>query len=275
MFIEVDNRTLAADYIDSDLSHINNWAAKWFVTFSPAKTKSLIISTKSDLHRHPKVKSNGQVIEEVSSHTYLGLKFARNLRWGNHINDLSISARKRLNMMIPLKFKIDRKSLETMYFSFVLPTMEYANIIWGGSYNTDLDKLEKIHIDGMRLITGATAHCNITNLYTETNYMPVRNRIDKSMLIMIFKIKHGFASPYLVELLPENVFQRTNRKLRSHTKIAPIGNKFIRLELFRKSFFAIAIEKWNKLPSATSHITKLITFKKAITKDLKKPNDLY
>ncbi len=105
LFIEVDNRTSAADHIDTDLSHINNWAAQWLVTFSPTKTKSLIISTKSDLHLHPKVKLNGQEIEEVSSHTYLGLKFARSLRWGNHINDLSISARKRLNMMIPLNLK--------------------------------------------------------------------------------------------------------------------------------------------------------------------------
>ncbi len=95
------------------------------------------------------------------------------------------------------------------------------------------------------------------------------------MLIMIFKIKHDLAPPYLVELLPETTFQCTNRKLRSHTKIAPIGNKYIRLELFRKSFFAIAIEKWNKLPSTTRQITKLESFKKAITKDLKKCNILY
>ncbi len=49
--------------------------------------------------------------------------------------------------MVPLKFKLDRKSLEIMYNSFVLPTMEYANVVfWGGTYESDLSKLEKIHI---------------------------------------------------------------------------------------------------------------------------------
>ena len=44
--------------------------------------------------------------------------------------------------MIPLKFKVDRKTLETMYTAFVLPTMEYGNVIWGGTYDSDMLKLE-------------------------------------------------------------------------------------------------------------------------------------
>ena len=88
---------------------------------------------------------------------------------------------------------MNRTTLETMYFSFVIPTMEYANVVWGGSYDSNLDKLEKIHIDGMRLITGATARCGTVNLYSEMNCMSIRSRINKAMLITVFKMKHGLA----------------------------------------------------------------------------------
>ena len=64
--------------------------------------------------------------------------------------------------MTPLKFNIDRKSLETMCLSFVLPVMEYANAVWGGTYDSDMAKLECI--DAMHLVTGATARSNIPNL---------------------------------------------------------------------------------------------------------------
>jgi hypothetical protein len=74
----------------------------------------------------------------MANHKHLGLKFASNLRWNHHIHDISLNARKRLNAMISLKYKLDRYSLETMYKSFVLPTMEYASVVWGGSYDSDL-----------------------------------------------------------------------------------------------------------------------------------------
>ena len=35
--------------------------------------------------------------------------------------------------------------------------MEYANIVWGADYDSDVLKLENIHLDAMRLVTGAIA----------------------------------------------------------------------------------------------------------------------
>ncbi len=59
-------------------------------------------------------------------------------------NDVASGTRKKLNVMMPLKVKVDCVSLETMYCYFVQPTMEYANVVWGGSYDTDILKLENI-----------------------------------------------------------------------------------------------------------------------------------
>jgi hypothetical protein len=186
LFIEVDNREETAQMLNEDLENIQNWARNWLVTFSPPKTKSLIISNKKDSNLNPRVQLNGCVIDEVTTHTYLGLKFASNLRWNHHINDISIKARKRLNLMIPLKFRLDRNSLEIMYNSFVLPTMEYANVVWGGTYESDMLKLERIHIDGMRLVTGATARSNIANLYNETCWQSITEGCNNAMLVMMY-----------------------------------------------------------------------------------------
>ena len=144
LFLEVDDRITTANRLNEDLENIGTWSNKWLVNFSPSKTKSLTISNKPDAHRNPQVKLFGEFIEEVKTHKYLGLKFSHNLRWKHHIHDIALNARKKLNSMIPFKYKLDKKSLEKMYLSFVRPTMEYGNVVWGGSYDCDILKLENV-----------------------------------------------------------------------------------------------------------------------------------
>lgn len=131
LYIEVDNRDRAAALANEDLSVIDDWAKQWLVTFSPLKTKSLLISNKKDSQMNPPIYFGGHLIEEVTLHVHLGVCIASNLRWNHHIHDITLKATKRLNLMVPLKFKLDRKSLEVMYNAFVLPIMEYGNVVWG------------------------------------------------------------------------------------------------------------------------------------------------
>ena len=140
----------------------------------------------------------------MQSHVYLGVKLASNLRWNQHINDISLKARKKLNSMIPLKYKLQRKSLEIMYASFVRPTMEYAQVVWGGTYDSDMVKLERIQVDALRLITGATAQSNIAKLYEDTNFETMRCRTDAAMSSMMYKIVHRSAPNYLSDLIELN-----------------------------------------------------------------------
>jgi hypothetical protein len=44
-----------------------------------------------------------------------------------------------------LKFKVDRKSLEHMYFSYVRPILEYADVIWDNCPNYIKENLEHIN----------------------------------------------------------------------------------------------------------------------------------
>ena len=119
LFIEVDNREETARLVNEDLAAIAAWSNQWLVTFSPPKTKSLTISNKHDSHMNPQVIFKGKYIDEVTSHMYLGLHFSNNLHWKSHINEIAVKARRKLNLMAPLKMKIDRKSLEVMYNCFV------------------------------------------------------------------------------------------------------------------------------------------------------------
>ena len=56
--------------------------------------------------------------------------------------------------MRKLKFTLDRKSLETTYFSFIRPLLEHADIVWDNCTQYEVDELEKIQIEAARIVTG-------------------------------------------------------------------------------------------------------------------------
>ena len=260
LFLEIEDRAECARKIDSDLTRISNWAQQWAIQFSASKTKSLIISNKKDFHCNPTVYLNGIPIEEVKSYKYLGIHLTSNLRWNLHIDNTCLKAQKLVNMIRPLKFLLDRRSLEMIYKSFVLPVIEYGSVVWGGSYDSDLRKLDSLQIDALRIITGATARSSITALYKETNFIPISEKCKITKLIMFYKIHTGVAPYYLCDLIP-TVTNQGHYNLRSKEAI-PIP--VTRLKTFDQSFFPSTINLWNKLSSDIRNQPTLSGFKKEL-----------
>lgn len=258
LFLEVDDRKNTASLIEKDLSCIEKWAKKWQVDFSAKKTKSLIVSNKKNSSQNPPLKFLSQNIEEVKSHKYLGIVFTNNLSWNEHINAVVLKAEQKLNMLKPLKFRISRKSLETLYNAFVLPTMEYSFAVWGGTYDTNILKLERVHVEGQRLITGATKRSNIKNLYIETGFENMMQRRDYTTLAMIFKIKNNLAPLYLSNLIPPEREQQVNYNIRRRNNLT-IPNA--RIEAFRRSFFIFGSQLWNNLNQEVKNSTSKQEFK--------------
>ena len=159
-------------------------------------------------------------------------------------------------MMTPLKMKVDRHSLEVMYKSFVLPSMEYAIAVWGGTYDSDLCKLESIHVDAMRLIVGATARSNIVNVLNEMGSVNFQNRINDIALVMLFKIQKGYAPGYLTHILDSFNGQRNYNLRNSQIKVPKC-----RLETYKKSFFPRSISLWNNLSEEVQSVDSVDVFK--------------
>ena len=256
--------------MNKDLVNLDAWSKKWLMQFAPHKTKALTVSNKSKRDEHPHLKLDGVIIEEVKSFVYLGLTFSYNLRWNVHIDSISTKSRKRLSAMMPLKFKLSRGTLETMFKSFVMPILEYGITVWGGSYDSDILKLERIQIDALRLITGAPARSNIATLYQETGFDKFKDRIENRSVVMLYKIKNDLAPDYLYELLP-TVHNAARYNLRNNHNIKV---PFTRLEVFKRSFIPRSIHLWNSLTLNVRNKESLFSFKSAIF-DNDKCNILY
>ena len=70
--------------------------------------------------------------------------------------------------MRKLKFQLDRKSLQSIYFSFIRPLPEYADVVWNNCTQYESNELDKIQNEVTRIVTGATKLASIDSLHTET-----------------------------------------------------------------------------------------------------------
>jgi hypothetical protein len=273
LFIEIDDPIEAASDLNEDLSHIASWAASWLVTFSPPKTEEMIITTKTTKRVDPALTLNGTEIIKVESHKHLGLILASDLSWSEHVKSISTKANRVLNYLLPLKMKLDRKSLQTAYFSFIRPILEYGDVIWDTSKENDhtLDMLESINLNAARLVTGATARCNTAKLYEEIGWESLKDRRKKHRLIMLYKMVYQLAPQTLLDLLPNKVESRVRRNLRNKDDI---DIPFARLDSHKYSFLPSTIRDWNELSKKSRESTSVNCFKQSLGKKRKPPPPL-
>ena len=100
------------------------------MTFNPTKSESIIFSRKRIKPHHPPVLMDYIQVNEVSAHKQLGVIFSNDCTWHDHLEHIKKKAMTRVNVMRKLKFKLDRRSLQTIYISFIRPLLEYADIVW-------------------------------------------------------------------------------------------------------------------------------------------------
>ena len=205
---------------------------------------------------HPSILFDDVKVEEVETHKHLGVTFSKDLTWSNHIKNLLESSSKMLDIMRYFKYSLDRKTLETIYFTFVRPKLEYASPVWDDCNQREKDLLENFQLSAARIVTGAKKGTSHGLIYNEVCWPLLADRRMHCKLKMMHKIVHGTCPEYLTELLPNTVNSQHN--LRDRTNIRQIKT---RTEKFRKSFLPDGIRLWNELDHDIKSVADFCTFK--------------
>ena len=143
----------------------------------------MTLSRKNIKPHHPPIYMNNIAINEVEKHKHLGLTFQEDGCWNSHVECLIEKSTSRLNLMRNLKFHLSRNYLQTIYFSFIRPVLEYADIIWDNVPLYLKERLENIQIEAARIVTGATKLCSKSKLYDETGWNSLHDRRKKHKIM--------------------------------------------------------------------------------------------
>ena len=173
-----------------------------------------------------------------------------------------------------LSMTLSRKSLLTIYKSFVRPLLDYADIIYDKPYNESFkEKLEAVQYNACLAITGAIRGTSRERLYRELGLETLNNRRWSRKLFFFHKIIKGFSPSYLQKILCFRNVQHYQTRSKS-TKI--IEQIKARTKAFENSFFPYCIKEWLKLSDEIRSIESSKQFKKTILDFIRpKENSVY
>ena len=154
-------------------------------------------------------------INEVEAHKHLGLFLSNDCSWHQHISYIKNKAWARINIMRRLKYKLDCKSLESIYISFIRPLLEYGDTVWDNCTQYEKYELDKIQDEAARIATGATKLVSLTNLDKEIGWESLSKRRSNHKLTLLYKMINHLIPIYLSSLILAQVSSASRYNLRN------------------------------------------------------------
>jgi hypothetical protein len=171
-----------------------------------------------------------------------------------------------------LKHRVDRKSLECIFFSFIRPVLEYGSIIWDNCDNNDIIAIENVQLEAGRIVSGAIRGTSHNSIYEELGWEPLSKRRERHQILFFHKMVYGQCPQYLADLVPQ-------RRRNLHAYAVRNQNDFFhmrcRTEQYRQSFLPKMIRFWNSLPPETTSIVDYNAFKYKLSENKPKVNQLF
>jgi len=272
IYLSLDNPQDRTDILNSDLTKITIWAKKWKISFSEPKTKLLNFSNKRTPTFLP-LHFGTSILTEVDQHKHLGIILQTDCKWTSHINMIISKCRPFLACLRSFKHRLSRKALEILYKSFIVPHLDYCDVVWDNCTQEQASALEDIQLDAIRTITGTVRGTSHSLLYKESGIIPLTERRRRHKLKMFHKIIHDKTPSYIKKEIPP-LITSTNpyHRRRPNDRLVPRCKH----ELYKNSFFPSTTYLWNKLPEYIQETNSLMTFNRHLTSpDLVVPFHFY
>ena len=86
----------------------------------------------------------------------MGVFQSNDCKWHTHVDYVAAEPWHKISIMRKLLYPIDHKSLETIFLTFIIPLLEYADVIWDNCTEYEKTELGKIQNEAARICIGAT-----------------------------------------------------------------------------------------------------------------------
>ena len=265
LFSEVKDATVSHTQLNNDLNKLSKCAFQWKMLFNPDPSKQAIeisFSHKRDNVSYPSLVFNDNKVQLANSQKHLGLILDSKLDFNEHIDNKINKCNKVIGIMKRLSLILSRKSLLTIYKSFVRPNLDYADIIYDKPFNESFKrKIEMVQYKAALVITGAIKGTSRDRLYQELGLESLADRRWSRRLFFFHKIIQGLLPSYLQTYrkpVSEGAYI-TRSTTQNKIKQIPARSK-----IFENSFFPYCIKEWNKLNDKIRNIKSFNKFKVTI-----------
>ena len=114
-----------------------------------------------------------------------------NITWNKHIELVENKISKNIGILYRASHYLDKKSLKSIYFSFIHNYVNYCNIAWASTSRTKLDKILKKQKHAVRIIYNKDKFTHSKPLMRDMNALNVYQINIFQVLKFMYKSKHN------------------------------------------------------------------------------------
>lgn len=276
--------------LQKTLNSIEQWTQTWGFTLSSQKTIGVVFRTARTQKAYPFLKINDKQIQIQNTAKFLGIIFDSTLSWTAHTNYMISRAKGDLNLLRSIahsKWGCDKKTLLLIYQSLVKSKLEYGCQAWRDTAQSNINKINSIQYQSLKIITGAIHGTSLQSLLAETGELPLVIQWEHNTIKYISRNQHN---TFMLELQLQNQSYgpQVRRRLEKRSIPLPFGDQasFLFHE-YRLNNFQIQSDPYiNKTPpslivqpetdlSLTTKINKSIPLPTDTTTSLEHLNNNY
>ncbi|MCG8078976.1 MAG: hypothetical protein JAY75_22405, partial [Candidatus Thiodiazotropha taylori] len=250
------NRTAQdTDILQKDLTKLEQWEKDWQMQFNPSKCETIHITRKRNPIRRTYV-LHGHHLTDATSGKYLGVTLHEKLLWNRQVDDVSKKANNSLAFLRRNVTSCPKDVKAQCYKTLVHPILEYASPVWDPYTASNITQLEAVQRRAARFVMGDYRTTSSTSQMIATLGWPtLQQRRTDARLVLMYRIIHNLIDiPASLYLHPANVSLQRRRNV---CFLVP----FCRTDMYRHSFFPVAIRLWNQLPAPIATAETLDSFK--------------
>lgn len=185
-------KTTITNKIQKTINKLVSWNDISGFQFNEEKTVAITFSRRrNSTDENICLKLADKNIKFVDKYKFLGVIFDKKLSFQHHIEHIKAKANSKLNIIKMLRcsqFGSDQKTLLKILNSIVLPTIDYASIIYSSASESCLKSLNSILNTGIRLSIGAFKTSPANSLQVISYSLPLHLRRLKHLLNYTLKI---------------------------------------------------------------------------------------
>jgi hypothetical protein len=260
----IDETDAAVGKIQDVIKIIKNWMSQNFLCLNEDKTEFLLIGSKS-AHKKvniPYIEIGNERISPAQDAKNIGFVFDHVMNCKKHINVICKAAWHQLRNIGKIRQYLNRKSTEQLVHSFVSSKLDTNNSLLYGLPDSLLQKLQRVQNAAARMVTRQPKHCHITPLLAELHWLPVTQRIQFKVILMVFKALNNLAPEYISDLLVRKT--DSSRSLRSNQQNLLVVPRSHSVTYGDRSFRCAGPVLWNNLPIEMRYCDDIVIFKRLL-----------
>ena len=232
---------------NNELHKFSQWCVGNRLSLNLDKTFCIVV-TNRNINCDIQVSINNRFLQLETSGRFLGMIFDNRLKFKEHIEMICKKISRSIGILYRLRNYLPLSTMTSLYYSLVFPYLNYCIQIWGGTYQSHLNRLEILQKRTIRIVNNAQYYSHTLPLFKSSFVLKLSDVYRFNVAVYMFKNRSDdqYARQHLYNT-------------RGRSELLP---SYQRLTVSQQSLSFSGPNIWNSIPQEVREQPNIKLFKK-------------